>query len=336
MRFSIVIPVYEQYELLRQSIESIFHFVSPELYDKIIIVDDHSDPNGKLREYENYLETLPKVEVIKFDDYKLCFHCDDRDFHIAEESHVKELDKIVGHRSVGFGHGYSLQVGIDKVKTDFVLCFDADSAFVCPSDSVLIRMTEMFDGCEKVMSIGQLAGLMSNKYEIVEDKFEYIFGSRHTKCGGYPGSPVFACRMSAWRDNLLDPICPEPTKMPWVAGHYCDCLFERGYYTQNFPIMSKGFVFHAGGGILRKARFGRREGKTTFGMCEDSWRYGGRQGFDVVVEWYQGRFILNMTSEEYEEYLKYKYDSPFDEVQPPLDKNYLHIAKNELLIGEGQ
>ena len=122
-RFSIVITVYEEYELLRQAYESIIHHVDSDSYKEIIIVDDHSNPKGKLREYLNYLSTLPKVTILTFDDYRVGFHCSDKDLARINMSKYSSKEK-------GFGHGHSLWRGIEKVTAEFVLCFDADSVFL--------------------------------------------------------------------------------------------------------------------------------------------------------------------------------------------------------------
>jgi len=312
MRFSIVITVYEEYELLRQAYESIIHHIDPDSYKEIIIVDDHSNPKGKLREYLNYVSTLPKVTVLTFDDYRVGFHCSDKDLTKIDISKYSSGEK-------GFGHGHSLWRGIEKVSTEFVLCFDADSVFLEKSRTLLPQIAQLFDNYEKVLTIGQLAGLMSDEIKVCEQRFEYVFGSRSTTCGGFPGSPAFACRMKSWSEYGMTPIAGKPQTMSWVAGRYVDSVFEKGYHTLNFPVFSQKYVYHIGGAIFKFTRPGRREG--TFGFCSDcSWRYGPRQGKDTLYDWYAGRHILDMTTNRYVKYLKEKYGAPFDVLQEPLNE----------------
>jgi len=321
-RFSIVITVYEEYELLRQAYESIIHHVDSDSYKEIIIVDDHSNPKGKLREYLNYLSTLPKVTILTFDDYRVGFHCSDKDLARINMSKYSSKEK-------GFGHGHSLWRGIEKVTAEFVLCFDADSVFLKRSKTMLHEMAELFDKYEKVVTIGQLAGVMSDKVEVCEQRFDYKFGRRETTCGGFPGSPAFACRMKGWSEYGLGPIAGKPQKINWVAGRYVDTVFEKGYHTLNFPVFSQKYAYHVGGAIFYFTRPGRMEGK--FGFCNDfKTSYGPRQGKDILYDWYAGRYILNMTTEKYVNYLRKKYSTPFDAIQEPLNEDKLKLPTKEI------
>lgn len=324
-RFSIVIPVHEEYELLRQAFESILHHVDPLSYKDIIIVDDYSNPNGLLRRYEDYLEvTYPFVKLIHYDEYRYCTHNVGKDFSCIG----LESDKVIK----GNGHGFSLWNGILVSSGEFVLCFDADCIFLKKSFDVLHKLSDLFDQYPLTMSIGQLAGLMTNEIIELDKFFPFSYGERgHPNIlGGTPGSPAFACRRCGWTIYEIEPIASQPKLSPWVGRDYCTSLLNRKFRLLNFPILSDGYVFHAGGGILRNARLGRRASNAPFGMCAGTRKtYGPRTTDDILYDWYAGRLLLKLTSDEYEKYLKGKYKTPFDKLQDPLDENLLFVPIEE-------
>lgn len=315
-RFSIVITVYEEYELLRQAYESILHWVDPDSYEEIIIVDDHSNPYGKLRKYLQYVNTLRKTKVVFFDEYRVGFHCNDNDLEKIDMSVYSSKEK-------GFGHGYSLQCGIDRVTTDFVLCFDADSVMLKAARNILYEMADLFDRYGRAMAIGQLAGLMTNELVVVDKEFTYYFGGRSTSSGGTPGSPAFSCRMSGWRKHGIEPIAEKPKTMSWAAGRYARYVTNRGFCLLNFPIFSKMYVFHIGGAIFKFTRPGRNP--KSFGFCSDfTAPYGPRRSPTKLHDWYAGRYVLKWPTDKYVQKLRSKYDSPFEQLQPPLDESLLY------------
>ena len=58
-KFTIVTSVYNEYELLRQFVESILHNVDPNSYDKIIIVNDFSKKDDKWEKgYYEYISSI--------------------------------------------------------------------------------------------------------------------------------------------------------------------------------------------------------------------------------------------------------------------------------------
>jgi len=326
-RFSIVITVYEEYELFRQAYESILHHVDPNSYREIIVVDDHSNPRGKLREYLNYLDTMENTKIIAFDEYRVGFHCNDNDLSRIDMSKYSSREK-------GFGHGYSLQCGINEVTTDYVLCFDADSVMLKASRNMLHEIAKLFDQHDRVMAIGQLAGLMTNELVTVDKEFSYHFGGRSTGSGGTPGSPAFACRMSGWKEHGIEPIAEKPKTMSWAAGRYARYITNRGFCLLNFPVFSKKYVFHVGGAIFKFTRPGRMP--KSFGFCSDfTAPYGPRRSPTKLYDWYAGRYVLKWSTDTYVKKLRSKYSNPFDQLQPPLDEDLLYtLDENEGPIKE--
>ena len=107
-RFSIVIPVYDQYELFRQCYEAIINHVNPDTYKEIIVVDDYSDPKGRLREYLKFIDVNnSKIKVIKFDVHKASFHCNDKDVKLGKEKFG--FNKLTPGTTMG--HAFALEIG---------------------------------------------------------------------------------------------------------------------------------------------------------------------------------------------------------------------------------
>lgn len=314
--FSIVITVYEEYELLRQAYESILHHVHPDSYKEIIIVDDHSNPNGKLRRYLDYLSSLDRVKIIAFDEYRVGFHCSDYDLERMKRDHYSSKKK-------GFGHGYSLWLGIQEVTTDYVLCFDADSVMLSASKNMLYEMTDLFGKYGDIMAIGQLAGVMSHDLVTVGKEFVYYFGGRRSWSGGTPGSPAFACRMAGWLDHGIPPIADKPKLMSWVAGRYARYVNQKGFLLLNYPVFSRKMVFHIGGAVFKFTRPGRNP--KAFGFCGDfTTAYGPRRSPGKLHDWYAGRYVLRWHTDKYTRHLRDKFSTPFEDMQEMLDENLLY------------
>lgn len=331
---TIIIPVYNQYELLRQCVESIFHYIDDKpprgfkasAFDQILIIDDYSDPNSRLREYENYLNTLPSVTVILSDEYRVSAHALEHHVTIAQRRNDKEYAKMKKGPHTR-GHGFALQTGIELSNTEYCFCIDADSCFLQSSPGMIQEVEQLFKDNEKVMSIGQLAGLMSNEHTIMDHIFRYNMGGREVGLGGCPGSPAFFIRKN---DEIR--IANKPIHRGWALTAYINEIMQRGLQVMNYPIFSGKKMFHVGGAILLAARFWGDIGKdrTRYGMLKDGEIYGGRRGKNLMCDWYQGRYILRMFTMEYIRYLEEKYSKPFNELQPPINDNLFYTAEREM------
>jgi len=327
--FSIVIPIYNQYELLRQCIESIWINIPHDSYHEIIIVDDYSDPNGKLREYENFLSTLPKFKIIKSDEYRRSIHCRQRHIEVARARKERELEKmeIIQHSR---GHGNAYQTGIDQVQTDFVFCCDADCIFLTHSKNIFNDFGYIFKAYPNAAAIGQLAGVMSNDVLEYKEHFKYTFGGIENHSGSCLGSPAFACRINCFSEKNIS-ISKLPQDRGWALSEYCKEIYQQGLSIINYPIFSKNNLFHVGGGSLFAARFGGEAGieNIKYGMLEDGNPYGGRRGSNLICDWYQGRYLLRMKTKEYINSLRDKYNTSFDKIQSPLNEELLYLVDEE-------
>jgi len=336
LRFSIVIPIYNQYELLRQCIESIFHYIDDKpshgygatSFKELIIVDDYSNPNSKLNEYISWLGTLLSIKVVKSDEYRLSIHCGGHHLEVAQKRNDPLLKGININKATR-GHGFALQTGINEVTSDFVFCIDADCVFLSNSSNMFKEIIKIFDEYSNVMCVGQIAGFMTDMIMESKEIFTYDMNGRNMNLGGCPGSPAFACRMRGWKEKGIKPIAGAPTHRGWALSAYSIDLYDKGFSMFNYPIFSQKNIFHMGGVILKYARFGGEAGigNIKFGMLKDGNDYGGRRGSNLICHWYQGRYILNMNTRQYIEYLKMKYNKPFDQIQNPLNENLLYVAE---------
>ncbi|MFH1846303.1 MAG: glycosyltransferase family 2 protein [Candidatus Omnitrophota bacterium] len=324
-KWSIVIPVYNQYELFRQCFESILYQLE---VTEIIVVDDYSYPNGKLRSYLDYIENkYGNVRVIKSDEYRVCYHASDADKKVDEQIN-REQNMNMGVTTRG--HRYALQTGIDAVKTEFTLNIDADCVALelCKNNNLLQQLTDLFDRNHDCMAIGQVAGFMSHDIKPCNQGFIFDYNGKPNTEGGCPGSPVVACRMSGFKEHNLTPIATCPSRAGWAYAYYTHSVFQKNFSIMNFPILSQKYFYHIGGGILNFARGGRRQ-ESMLGMVKDTRQYGGRLRTEYMTEWYQGRWVLDIKSHDYIRYLQDKYNSPFEEIQPLLDENLLYTVKEE-------
>lgn len=127
-RFSIVTTTYQSYELTRQLVESIWHYLDPNSYEKIIIVDDYSDSNGKLREYLGWLKGNEKFCILVEDEFRYV------DYYQYKWMEEKREDEFFNHKKFDInkptrGHLLSVLEGFEYVDTEFVFVMDMDTFF---------------------------------------------------------------------------------------------------------------------------------------------------------------------------------------------------------------
>jgi len=129
-RFTIISSVYNEYELLRQFIESIITNVDPNTYDQVIIVDDYSKRKGILREYENYVnKAYDKINIILHDEYRhAAFYQSD---WMSSKTISQNFDYRLFESSLSNnGVMKSYQMALEYVNTDFVIVLDTDCVFL--------------------------------------------------------------------------------------------------------------------------------------------------------------------------------------------------------------
>jgi glycosyltransferase involved in cell wall biosynthesis len=310
-KFTIVSSVYNEYELFRQFIESIIHNVDPESYEKVIVVDDFSRHDTKLREYENYINAnYPKFHIINFDEYRPARYYFTGDFSSDNFDTTKTSLGVV----------CSYQMALEHVTTDYVILCDTDIVFLKKSKTLLSTLETLFDEHPDTMGISQLQGWSSD--EIFESN---LVGSKRIPidAGGVGGlSPMFsAFRIAAWTEHKLVPIASAPHQKR--ASGFIDFFLSvigHGFKVMNFPIYSEDYVFHLGGGTARRVNketeigFGHAKGCTyRYAACADG----------TVYDYYAGAHKINMDAKELVRFLQKKYDVPADQLAEPFDESIL-------------
>jgi len=321
--WTIFTMVYEDYNLLRNFIESILANVDPKTYSKIIILDDYSRIDTKLREYEEYLSKDRRFEVITFPEYRLMAH-------YTEEIHMRESDP----KNFNLGHGGAFNYAIKYFDTEFVLYLDVDSIFLESARNILQNLTDIFRLDEKIMAVGQLFGTIEEG--IIYDsnfKFYHVQAGRDSVAGGFLGPSAGALRVSGWRDGFIPKFVDDRT-LPNLFNRCCEAIFENGGKTASYPWFTKMEILHLGRGIVRRWLEDRRddiEGDADwFVFCNDFVKaHGPRLSEGQLVSNHYGRGFVRMTSREYRDYIEYKGSKPFEVVNPPLDERFVYTVDNE-------
>ena len=330
MKFSIVTTVYNEYELLRQFIESVKHHIDPKSYDKIVVFDDYSDPKGRLGEYENFLnEHDEKVSVVLHDEYRPA-HLSKRKYTSFVEEYTEEpIDlTIYDTDEPNMGHPYALREAMNHIDTDFVFQCDCDCFFLSKAKNLLFDIGKLFEQNEKVLGIGQFVGKKIDELIVVNDRFIWESRGRKAGSGNYVSQCASALRTSAWKEHGIYIVPPthfksKDEKVTAAAlNFFHEFLYAKGFQTMNFPIFSQGYMIHLGGGSIKRAP----SKIYNAGFCEDfSAPYGARRDVNVLESWHMGRYFVKMKYKDYANHLKQKYENNFDEIQESLDESLVGI-----------
>jgi len=321
--FSIVTTTYNDYELLRQFVESVLNNVNPDSYKELIVMDDYSNKNGTLREYEKYLNTeVDKVRVILHDEYRYPH------MYKYKEFKNKVVNGSFDYRDydsdkANMGHAYSLNEVMKYVETDYVFQADCDCIFMEDSKDMLFEIAKLFEENEKVLGIGQATGTRTNDIVIFGDRFKWNSRGRSVGGGGYVSQCASALRTSAWKEHDIYVVRPnhfkrEDEKVTTSAlNFFHEYLYEKGFQTMNYPVFSAGKMIHLGGGFVKRSP----GGKYVYGFCRDFVApYGPRRLHGSFESWHMGRYIIDMDYDEYVKKLKEDYKSPFGEIQSTINK----------------
>jgi len=311
MSWTIFTMVYNDYQLLRNFIESVYCNVDPNSWDRLLVLDDFSEIGGRLREYENFLiEHEEKIDVINFPEYRCMNH------------YMRERG-----RKPNLGHGSSFNMAIGKMETDYALYLDVDCIFLKSAYDILHDLTKAFEKDSDVMAAGQLFGTKERK--TYSEKFNFYHGpaGRDSKAGGYVGPSSGAVRLSGWAEEKIPYF--DTSRLPNLFNQVSEGIFHRGGKIYSYPWFTEMKILHLGRGIVRRMSEEDRGLKDTdwFVFCKDfHGRHGPRFGPEDLRSHHYGRGFINMTSAEYREYLKYKGDKPFEIVNPPLDERFVYTV----------
>jgi hypothetical protein len=328
-RFSIVSSVYNEYELLRQFVESIILNVDPDTYDQVIIIDDYSYNKGKLREYENYVnKTYDKINILTQKEYRpACKYQRD----LVKEKLINDAFdyRLFDNEEENLGCVSSYQKALEYVNTEFVMLLDTDCVFLSKFKNTLSQISQLYDQYPRAMSISQLHGWSSNK--IFES--DTIGSKKLPEEQGGLGGPSPMCstfRMAAWTKHALMP--------PRVRGGHIGngfinpfmSIIVNGFTVVNFPFYSEDYIYHIGGGTARR-NVGNLPGRTTnspYGSAADTSRYGTRREKNRTYDYFCGAHHINMDSPQFKRYLEKIYDSPFNVLLPFNESMLLKLQLN--------
>ena len=339
-RWSIVITVYQKYELVRQLVESIWNFIDPDNYEKIIIVDDYSDPNGKLRQYLDWLKEKEKFHIVMEDDFRY--------LHFYQYNWIKDKrkDEFFDYEKFDLerptrGHLPSVLEGCKYVDTEFVFVMDMDTFFLKGSESLFKRLEKEFDNREKVLIVGD--SHYSKNYDPVEyDRLNLgvYYNEDLVRGHGFVNTPACAIRTDSWKRYNIDMIRPDWEKIRAATnrkltgilwGQFVPKLFEAGFHSLHYPIFGKRNVLHLGRSVIKRNTVDKAPIMySTYGFCRDWFGpYGARKGPWELEDWRAGRCYVDMESEEYDKFLEQKYDKPFEAVQMPLSDELIKAVDED-------
>lgn len=309
-KFTIFTMIYEDYYMLRQFVESIYNNVDRDSYERILILDDYSNPEGKLREYEKWLENYDrKVKIICFDEFR-------RLKHYSKDNGLKE--------NLGVGRAFDLSM--EYVDTDYLFYADADSIFLKKSKNILNILSNLLDEYEYVQIVGQMRGVEGSDIIEIYKWFNY-YDNRTLRIepnGGDIGPVVAALRMGAFK--VLGLKIDSGFKLGATFGYFTRCLMELNKFTAlSFPIFTDMYMLHLGGGIIRRLVNDKEIG---FIFLKDilptrGTMSGPRSGGKLHNRFY-GRGLINLTNENYINYIKELYGEPFNKIQNSIDENLVY------------
>jgi hypothetical protein len=334
-RFTIISSVYNEYELLRQFIESIITNVDPNTYDQVIIVDDYSKRKGILREYENYVnKAYDKINIILHDEYRhAAFYQSD---WMSSKTISQNFDYRLFESSLSNnGVMKSYQMALEYVNTDFVIVLDTDCVFLSKFGNTFDRISTLYDENQDVMSISQLVGHSSNDI-FTSNKIGTLNMPGENGGAGGPSPMCSTFRIAAWTKYDLCPLQSRPGRR--VANGFIDFFMSvvaNGYKVMNFPFYSQDYIYHVGGGTTKR-NVGNTDTaiKSPYGSAKDITKYAGRNAIEETYDYYAGAHYVDMTSPEFKNYLEKKYKVPFDKINK-FDESILRklrLAKNKELV----
>ena len=316
--FTIFTMTYNDYELTRQFVESIFHHVNPDTYKEILIIDDYSDPNGRLREYEEYLKTLPKIKVINFSE------------HRRMKYYMDGFENSFVNKEPNLGHGACFNIALQHITTPYVFYVDVDMMFLKSSFRILSDMTKTFERFPNVLAMGQLFGIDDSNQREIRRKFKFFMlqKGRHSGAGGFIGPSAGALRLEGFTKHGLKRF--SEAKLPYLFNQYCMYLFKAGFSTYNFPYFTNLLLLHLGKGVVRRYVSEMKRGDTEeswFVFCRDfHGAHGPRRTPESLTAHHYGRGFIKQTSERFWQSIRQKYKAPFDQLQEPLDESLIYTV----------
>lgn len=303
MPVDILIPVRNQYLLIRQLFESICLKIPNKEIGKIIIVDDHSSDRRQIN-YLKYLFEKGKIHFVRNG--------------IPLPSHYSKIPLSFLKSK---GHGGSLNIGLEYVTAEYVFIIDPDCIIL--RKDILKNSLPCFDQDPKIMSVGQVVGgvrgikvIGQKERENPETKTEYVRKKPHHY--GMTNASCMLVRMEAWKNHGISKFW----NGGWAHMPFGKSIFGKEFKTCNFNFYTDEYLIHLGRATMKNMKFKYlrfrtfKDGTPPYGMSYEQPHYGRKE----LGENYIGYLELKVPSEEYDRLLEEKYgDLPFDQMAQPVD-----------------
>lgn len=313
MRTTVLYAVHNNYMIFRASIESLLAHVPSSHYAKLLIVDDCSSDKALLGFLDRLSDNFDFVEVIHTGDpadlsyyntagrgrRRICTKGDN-----LRGDRQRGDRRSLGNRKISQGHGESVNMGLARVETKFVLIVDSDNLFMEKSHDMIPGMEACMDMDPAIMNVGALVNRIDGRkvfdklFNIRDLGDDMAVSDRVASRGGWPAFIGGLSRMSGWRKHELPPM----NNGGWISGDYGPALFAHGFKTCNFNVFRDGYLIHLGYATLRKTRDGGSdEACKGFFFSRDKVTVTGDRG------WWYGHHRVPYTTAEFEQILRGAY-----------------------------
>lgn len=312
MRTTILYAVHNNYPIFRASIESLLAHVPRGHYAKLLIVDDCSSDKALLGFLDRLAVDLNCAEVIHTGDpadisyyntagrggRRVCARGDG-----MRGDRQKGDRRSLGNKKISKGHGESVNMGLSRVETEFVLIVDSDILFMEKSRDMIPAMEACMDTDSAIMNVGALVNRIDgmkvfdapvNIRDLGDDtpvQWESV-----AERGGWPSFNGGLARMSGWREHGL----PAMNNGGWIHVDYAPALFSRGFKTCNFNVFRDGYLIHLGYATLRKTRDGGADE-----LCKGF--FFSQDENDKNLGWWYGHHRIPYTTAEFQLLLESAY-----------------------------
>ena len=345
---TLVYTVRNNYAIFRLALESALEYLPKEDYEEFIVVDDHSD-DPKTIEFLKSInddESIPVRVINAGEPLKYGYYN-----NIGRGS--KGIKKVTGKDiKTSLGHGESINLGLDQVKTKYVCTIDSDSLILPKGKDILKNMIECMKLDDKILVVGQCSGKVDG-IKVLEgnnDPDYFLSRGRPLKgaarlpgglgapflykkdgvnwngVGGFPPAGFMLCDMRAWNEYKLSGF----SNAGWAQAPFMYTLFRHPDKLKvcNYNAFKDGYVLHLG---YSSVRLSRRAFQNTLGFVKNAGRYGSATGgYKNLYDWYAGYCFLSVDQEELFEILENEYGNfPYNE-----RKSIVHKLISKELGGE--
>jgi len=309
---TLLYTVRNNYNIFRLALESAIAYIPKEQCDSIVIVDDCSSD-------KNILDYLTTLENDKSLNVTVVRGGEPTDLgYYNKESRGKQPN-------TSLGHGIAINLGLDSVKTRYVMVLDSDTNILPKGINLIPNMLECFKLDEKILAVGQSSGRINGIVINHTGRFEYYKSKNDpATTGGFPNSCLMICDMKGWTEYGISRL----SNSGWASAPYIYSVFREGFKTCNYNVFKDGYALHLGYSTLRVTR---ENYTATLGFVKDCTKYGSIKGSDGSInDWYGGYFNVGLTTDELLNFIKVEYNGfPYDQ-----RKSVIHKIISKGLGGE--